>query len=203
MWELSHCHLQGWMRGKEWSRWVLVLFKLLRHQLEGIYCLRQLSLLWGQADCAVAASLGVLIYLTLCSSFPTPLLPHPLQTLHGTAKGWQSHQLPPWVSVHTRASLKIEQLVVKFEGQFWLNYSKMYYEVLKTGQKTNTRWMLGLLILPILCLLFCHLRAVHAFRSRKSYLDTDLCEERFPGMHEGVSRWNLFLHSKGTYWISV
>lgn len=55
----------------------------------------------AQADRTVAAGQGVfrLDEWILCCSFPTPLLPHPVQTLNGTAKGWQSHQLPPWVSI--------------------------------------------------------------------------------------------------------
>lgn len=67
------------MRGKEYKvdRWVLVLFKLLRHQLEGIYCLRQLSLslLQGQAGCAVIGGLDVLIGV-LNPLFLLPLLPY-------------------------------------------------------------------------------------------------------------------------------
>lgn len=54
---------------------MLVLFKLLRHQLEGIYCLRQLSLLQGQAGCAATGGLGVLIGV-LNPLFLFPLLPY-------------------------------------------------------------------------------------------------------------------------------
>lgn len=60
------------------DRWVLVLFKLLKHQLEGIYCLHQLSLLQGQAGCAATGGLGVLIgvlnplFLSPCSLTTSP-----------------------------------------------------------------------------------------------------------------------------------
>lgn len=65
---------------------------------------------------------------------------------------------------------------------------------LRTGQKMKSKlncWIYLYRGRP-LWLLGCHLRAVHAFRCRKPYLDTDLSEGR-PLETQGVSRWNLFL----------
>lgn len=78
------------MRGKEYKvdRWVLVLFKLLRHQLERIYCLRQLSLIQGRVSYAATGGLGVLIGV-LNPLFLFPLLPYylTLSNTTGHSKG--------------------------------------------------------------------------------------------------------------------
>lgn len=67
-----------------------------------------------------------------------PLLPHPLQTLHGTAKGSQSHQLPPWVSISAfipESSCKEKKKKKKniISGQFGLFLSKVQEALLRYG----------------------------------------------------------------------
>lgn len=91
-WNVSYhivTYMLGW-RAKN-GHWTGVwrCFKLLRHQLEGIYCLRQLSLLWGQSDRAVAASRGVLIW----HLNPLFLFPHSLTTSPSSNTTWHSKGL--------------------------------------------------------------------------------------------------------------
>lgn len=104
-------------RVEDWrvDLWVMVLFKLLGRQSEEI--------LLSAAPLAASGFDGRLRCrrkprcsdLEILCSFPspTPLLPHPLQTLHGTAKGWQSRQLPPWVNIF---AYRIESFFKKYNN---------------------------------------------------------------------------------------
>lgn len=82
----SEIQLITWMKGKGWrvDRWVS---KRLRH-LEGIYSLSTtLTALGSGRLCCHRQQTGLIGEYYYPIPKPAPLLPHPLQTLQGTAKG--------------------------------------------------------------------------------------------------------------------
>lgn len=72
----------------------------------------------------------------------------------------------------------------------------MLLKVFREDKLGKTGWIY-FYYLSSLTMLLCQLRAAHAFRSRKPYLDIDLCEDRSLETRRGVSRRNLFSSKYG------
>lgn len=156
MWQLSHCHLHG-LRDKDQrvDQWGMVSSKLLKRWDVWDIIQRPLTGLgsgrlcfWSQPRCC-----GWIIK----SSVPLSLLPNYLTLVKHYMAQQRVHRAnsyPPelaFLHSYERASIKKKQLVVKFEGQFWLNYAKkIFCYVVKAGQKATQTEMLDLLILPVL-----------------------------------------------------